>query len=383
MGKREINTLILTNKFPPSFDGVGDYSANLYQLLKAKGVKVGVVTTEPNALNFEVNNNTDLFSIIPRWSFKGCFMLLKIIKVNQIKALLIQYVPYSFSKSGLPFVFIFFLGYMRLKGIKIHTNFHEIAIRFRGNSFLSKIRSTIQRSLSYVLCFFSNSIQTSNSYYKGLLLPFQSKLIPIPSNFERLISEKEETIFEINNSIVIAVNANRCNNYFFEVIFALKNLSKKEIRIMVVGRAYENDLSFIHKKINEFELNGLFEISVNASEQVLIASMKRATLYVQLESVSSKNQGGVSSKSGSIATAMQVGIPIITTSGDMTDTSIFKDGINIYFVQYNNALVTAKIISNLSDDIQKLRLLSQSAKASYQKYFRWEHTIFHYLKLIA
>lgn len=383
MGNSEINTLILTNKFPPSFDGVGHYSANLYHLLKLKGVKVGVVTSQPNAFYFDANSQSDIFSITPNWSFKGCFILLKIINQNRIKNLLIQYVPYSYSKSGLPYVFIFFLGYMRLKGIKIHTNFHEIAIRFRGEKTFSKIRSIAQRTLAYFLCSFSNSIQTSNSYYKGLLLPFQTILIPIPSNFERLISEMEEKSFNINKNLVITVNANRCSNYFFEVIYQLKKLSRKEISIFVIGRAYETDLTFIHSKINEFELNGLFEICVNAQDQIIIDCMKTANFYIQLESVDFGKQGGVSSKSGSIATAMKLGIPIISTNGDMTDTSIFRDGINICFVEYDNALLTAQVINNLSDDIQNLQLLSQSAKDSYQKYFRWEHTILHYLQLVA
>lgn len=383
MGTSRINTLILTNKFPPSFDGVGHYSHNLYHLLKESGLKVGVVTTQSNVFDFESNNQPDIFSIASNWSFKGCFRLLKLINENQIKILLIQYVPYSFNKSGLPFVFVFFLGFLRLKGIKIHTNFHEIAIRFRGDGFLSKIRSIIQRTLAYLLCFFSNSIQTSNRYYKNLLLPFQSKLIPIPSNFEKSISENDALKFDINHNIVIAVNANRCSNKFFEVIYELKKLSTKDIKVIVIGRASDNDLAFIKNKINELSLNTAFQICVNASEETFIASMKRAKLYIQLESITNENFGGVSSKSGTIATAMQLGIPIITTCGDMTDTSIFKDGINICFVEYNNALLTAQVIYNLSGDIQNLELIGKSAIASYHHYFSWEHTILYYLQLVA
>jgi glycosyltransferase involved in cell wall biosynthesis len=383
VGKTEINTLILTNKFPPSFDGVGHYSDNLYHLLKMRGIKVGVVTTQSNVFDFERNNQADVFPIAPNWSFKGCYMLLKIINQKQVNNLLIQYVPYSYSKSGVPFIFVFFLVFMRMKGIKIHTNFHEIAIRFSGEGFLSKIRSIVQRTLAYLICSFSNSIQTSNSYYKSLLMPFQSKLIPIPSNFEKLILEKVDMEFDIDNIIVIAVNANRCNNNFFEVIYELKKLSKKDFKIIVIGRAYDDDLAFIEKKINELSLNTFFQISVNATEETFINCMKNAKLYIQLETVMANKFGGVSSKSGTIATAMQLGIPIITTCGDMTDTSIFRNGINVCFVDYNDALSTAQLIDNLSGDLQQLKLLRKSAITAYHQYFKWEHTINYYLQLVA
>jgi glycosyltransferase involved in cell wall biosynthesis len=198
-----------------------------------------------------------------------------------------------------------------------------------------------------------------------------------------LISAMELKRINLTEKLVITVNANRCSNYFFEVIYEFRKLSKKDIKIIVIGRAYETDLTFIHNKINEFDLMGIFEICVNASEQILIDCIKRSTLYIQLESVDFGKQGGVSSKSGSIATAMKLGIPIISTRGDMTDTSIFRDGINICFVEYDNPLLAALIINNLINDIQHLQLLSQSAKASYQKYFSWEYTLLHYLELVA
>lgn len=375
-----MSVLIISNNFPPLYDGVGDYSNILYQQIKQKGFRTIVATRYQEDIQINHAANPDIFSSIPNWNLSGCRRIYKLIKSKEIKHVLLQYVPYAFSTTGLPVSLLFLVCVLRIKGVKVHTNFHEIGIRLSGANLINKIRSLLQRIFAYIFCTLSNSIQTSNAYYASLLAPYNCSIIPIPSNFEF------ENLDEIENKLsetIIAVNANRCLPFFFESIGLLKQTLQKGLKVYILGRADDAELSKIKALVDLYNLKDEVEYTVHQPAKILLTILKQAAVFVQLEKVNRNGNGGVSSKSGTTATALYLGLPIITTKGDLTDLNLFKEDINLVFVPYNEPKRIAKAIYQLIENKSFHSSLCSEAKNTYSNSFAWKYTLNHFYKLIG
>ncbi len=376
LNQKNLDAIILSGNSSFKYDGVGDYSYILLQhlVLNEKSIELycGEGVDSPSVDHY--------FPIIPNWGISSLLKLTTILRQKKPKWVFLQYEPYSFSSLGTPFLLIPFLIYTRILGIKVHVNFHEISIRLISNGMFGFIRALIQRSIAYFISIASNRTHTSNLYYQSLLKPFKTDLVFVPSNFEFLI-DKGFTPKIISDSLfLIVVNANRCEKILFEIISKLSSYSTQPIQVNIIGRASQNDLIRINHYIEVFGLKKVFTFSVNLESDKVIEELQKAHLYIQLEGVSSRNQGGICSKSGTIATAMLLGIPTISTCGDMTDLQIFKDGINIIFVNGDPNNIAKKINHINSDKVLK-DSMRENAKRTYWKFFSWEHSIAYYLNL--
>jgi glycosyltransferase involved in cell wall biosynthesis len=72
-----------------------------------------------------------------------------------------------------------------------------------------------------------------------------------------------------------------------------------------------------------------------------------STIYIQLEKVVGDFKGGISTKSGAMMAAMQSGIPIISTVGDMTDMTYFKNLENIFLIKDNKSLSIINAVNSI------------------------------------
>lgn len=378
-----MSTLIVAATYLNEYDGVADYSRILYHQMKQKGVQVAVLTTKATKFKHVLDDNGDIITLVSDWGLGDWIAVIKLIKKRKFQTLLLQYVPYSFSKSGIPVKFVLLMTFLRLRGIRIHINFHEVAIRFKNAGLLQKIRSVIQKFLAYSLCLSSKTIQTSNHFYASLLCPFKVTVIPIPSNFEFQLGNNQALKAGNADTLYLAINANRCNDFFFKALDNLKKVYKKEFQIWVLGRAYPEDITYINEKVSYYKLESNFLFKVNLPTEDYLKALGNATYFIQLESLGYNNAGGISSKSGTTATAMQLGLPIISTRGDMTDHVYFSDGLNISFVLQDDPLSLVSTILSLEHDRSSRISMGQQEKRYYWKYFSWRHTISYYLEIIA
>jgi len=373
---------IVANNLPPANDGVGHYSYNLYQRLKENDINAKILTNRINTESAYISNPDIIELDIDNWNWIGCWNFFKVIQKKQPDLLLIQYVPYSFSKNGFPFYFTFVLILLRIGGTKMLISLHEISVRFLENGFRSFFRAFLQRLIAYTLCCISTNILTSNKYYASLLYPFKARVIPIPSNFEQLINTGIKTDDESNNRIVITSTANRCYETFFEIISLLAKDNRNEFIINITGRANNSDLSRINNLTEKFTLNKIINCKVNLSENKYCDILSNTNIFLHLEYVSSKGAGGVSTKSGVIATAMAFGLPIVTTCGDMTDKYIFKNKENLLFVPYDKPFTAANDIQMLIKNISVRKELSKDARSTYITHMQWSKSIEYYLSIL-
>ena len=375
-------TFIVANNLPPVIDGVGHYSYNLYQQLKLNNINVKILTNRKSTGSIYLSNPDIIELGIDTWNWSGCWKLFKIVRNRKPKWLLIQYVPYSFSKNGFPLCITFYLILLRLSNTKILISFHEVSVRFFDDGLKSFFTAFLQRLLAYALCFISTRILTSNKYYASLLYPFKARIIPIPSNFEQLINTRIIKDDECNNRIVITSTANRCYETFFEIISLLTKENANEFVINITGRADKSDLSRIDNLTKKYNLNNTIICKVNLIEKEYCSILTCTDIFLHLEYVSAKGSGGVSAKSGVLSTAMAFGLPIVATCGDMTDKLIFKNKENLLFVPYDNPIKAANDIQILIKNISVRKELSKGARNTYITHVQWSKSIEYYLSVL-
>lgn len=379
---KSLQELIVVNTLPPSLDGIGDYSFNLYKQLNENGHCIGIFSCENEKTKKFFAEFEHVFCLIKSWNINGLYKFYRFVHKKNITSLHIQYEPYSYNKYGLPLSFALLTIIFRVKGIFIHVNFHEIGVRFHNSGLKGFSRAFLQRLIAYVLAFTANSSQTSNAFYAGLLKPLRATVIPIPSNFEHIISQSVFNFFSRKKPFVISINANRCRQNCFEILSLLEKKFKFFFEVNIIGRAYPDDLNYIENQISINNLTIPIHLKVNCDEIVFISAMKESNIFLQLES-NTNNRGGVSSKSGTTATAMLLGLPIVTTFGDMTDSTLFSNNYNIFFIEYIDPNIAANQIVNIASNFENLNIIGARAKDKYFEKFSWSQTLNYYNTMLA
>jgi hypothetical protein len=256
-----MDAIIITDQPPFVNDGVGDYSYNLMNCLKNDNFSIETFCKKSN------NSVPASYSFnITSWGVIGLISLFREIRKKKPKWILFQYVPYAYSKIGIPILIPFFLLIVRISGTRIHANFHEVSIRLWNGKVSGIVRAICQRFIAYLISLFANSAQTSNKYYASLLFPFKIKILPIPSNFETFYKHTHagSLFYEEKSEQIIISNANRCNAYFFDIIYMLFSLNPI-YKLIIIGRVTPIEILFIESQLKKLKLADRTEIYVNIS----------------------------------------------------------------------------------------------------------------------
>ncbi len=351
---------LLTNRFPPALDGVGDYTFFLAAELAGKGQTVHVVcrkqpenTGPANVTIHQVTNN---------WGQDSNTILFALLRETNPDWLVLQYVPYAFQPLGLPFFLPKLLRRIRRAGVRICVMFHEVHIRPKGVK--GWIIGNLQRFIARQLCRNADAVVTSNEFYEQMLAPFcpEVQVIPVGANIvveplpEDTRSQFRKRHFP-NASFVVATFGNRDIS---EMEQAVRRLSGEGVGLLVCGVARTGYLSPTDLGIH----------------------LQCADLFVLPDPVSLRGEGGTSLKSGSLAAAFAAGLPVVGVRGDMSREPL-RHGHNIWLAENGDAAGLYDAIRLLIADpalIEKLRINGQ---ALYQEHLRWEVIARQYLEILA
>lgn len=361
---------IVSPNYPPDICGIGDYSAFLSKNLLEKNIDTHVVTfTETNHPNERVHTikNADKKSIS---SWLRCLG-----NPKNIDVIFIQYEPYSFSKKGIPLYLVYIFFMLKIKGFKIAIMFHEVATRLYIANFKKIMVSLVQLFIGYFLTAISSIRITSTSFNAKQLRPFKFTLVPIPSNFNRNAPGTNH-----NNTVQsVGCFANRIDDFFASVIDEI--LQKKIGVVYVMGKQSEK-YNEVWKKHNFYKRENLI-ITGTLSSNGIEECFNKLDIFIHMEKVDTHGRGGASLKNGSLAAALNWGLPVVTAKGDMTDENMLKDQENILFV---------KDPFNVNDWVKSVQCLQQkedfrsniqkNAAAFYEETLSWPTVTTKYISLI-
>ena len=361
-------TYLVTPNFPPDICGIGDYSDYLHRNLEENNFDNQIITFSDNKSQ---DNKINCIKIADKRSIKAWLNFLK--PAREVNAIIIQYEPYSFSKIGIPLYLIYIFGILKFKGYKVSIMFHEVATRLYIANPKKIAVSFLQLSIAYFLTAISSVRTTSTRFNAKQLIPFKFNLLPISSNFTRKTVQTSN-----NNQLVIGCFANRVDGFFAEVID--KILEKSTGVVYLIGKQNKANNPVWEK--HNFYQNKRLVLTGTLSAQEIQQVFDQLTIFAHMEKIDPKGRGGASLKNGTLAAALNWGLPVVTSKGDMTDETFLQHQHNIFFV--NNPFSAddwADSIIKLSANVTLSNTISQNAARFYKEVLSWETITKKYISL--
>lgn len=336
-------TYIVTPNYPPDICGIGDYTDFLFKHLQKEGIDVHIIT-------FSQNTIEDKFvHVIKKGQEKKLSSWLKCLKDSkEVNTIIFQYEAYSFSKIGIPLYLIYVTIFLRIRGYKLSVMFHEVATRLYTPNPKNIAVSLLQLSVAYCLTALSSIRTTSTTFNAKQLKPFRFNMLPIPSNFTR-----DTSISLPNNNLnVIGCFANRIDDFFAQVVNQI--LENKLGIVYLIGKQNKAN-NEVWEKYNFYNKDGLV-ITGMLSPNEMEDSLNKLNMFIHMEKLDPQGRGGSSLKNGSLAAALNWGLPVITSKGDMTDVTNLQNRVNVLFVDNPYKVedwVAAVIALNNNDSLRK------------------------------
>ncbi|WP_423149079.1 glycosyltransferase family 4 protein [Rubrolithibacter danxiaensis] len=374
--------LIITKNYPPTVDGVGDYS---FQLQKA-------LRTCNNTFEFYIATSkskecTELegkFFYFQHWN-KNEFKLLKnFIKEKSISVVLVQYVPYSYHKLGVPFKLVSLISDL---GLNLITVFHEVRIK------LIPWRKNFIIGLGQLLCarvLYNRSkyIITSNFHYKKLISDKDSynkiRVIPVGSN---LSSDEKNRIIksEASKSKFVITSFGQSIRCWRTILNASSKLLNDipSLQVLLIGALPEDDKRWINAEAKKLNIDHIVKVTGKISAISVHQLLKECDLYLMLENFSYNNWTGTSFRSGSLAAALEAHLPVIGNEGELTNPGIQNcEGIILLKTTTVDSLVDAILnFYCLSDQQKKER--KKSIESLFKTEISWNAIAKSYLEVIS
>ncbi len=367
-----MNILFITNKLPPAIDGVGDYTFNLAREFALHGNEVSIIchiTQSPPPLSAHI----EIYPCIERWDSSSIPVIAQIINAKRCDIVSLQYVPHGFHPKGLPFGLIDIARSIKRQGVPLFTFAHEIYARAKVWQVRRYIASVLMQWISRQIIEQSQYIATSIPHYRdmieGLLSsPRGVEVISIASNVPykeiavNALREIRSTI-ATKDQLIISFFGYRDINSSIKAIERLR-LRGVKIKLLLIGKLHPNTLA---------------PIDTYTTGKLKIEELDK---YLQLSDIlilPEESSQGVSFKSGSLAAALQRGLPVITSSGLMTDRQLL-DGENIIFTDFASIDSIAKSIERLTNRALRNKV-SRGAKIIAST-ISWRATYNRYIEMI-
>lgn len=332
--------LLVTNYFPPVVDGVGDYTRQVAAEFSNRGHEVHIICKKDPRIPSS-QDGMQIWPIATKWSFANIQEIIK--KINELGPawVMIQYVPYSFNRYGIPFAFPFLLSRINRNRTKILLTVHEPYIRFRRLPIKTFLVGQLQRIILRELCRKADKIVTTIDKYKGFVNKYSAKevhIIPVPSNIIP-VSVSEEELKLLRNRIapagqkIITTFGIRDHRFLIDVFKAVL-LKQKNVFFLICGKTRDTAL-YDSIKDRTF-ITGYLE-----SEE-LFKYLKCADVFFLPDGVRNGSEGGTSNKSTSLAAAFAAGLPIVGIKGDMNNV-LLKEAENLYLEERNAGKIAERI----------------------------------------
>jgi glycosyltransferase involved in cell wall biosynthesis len=336
---------------------VGHYTQHLAAAFGGLGQSARVVTQLANGLWYVVGCNqmaAQPLSTVVR----------QLAKATPQMQLFWQYTPYNFSRIGVPLYLPWRMFRFRLSGYRQAIFFHEVSVRFWGYGFRQALLALGQRLVANAMAAICAQSFTSIGLYGSYFWGKKPWVVPVGAN----IMPAPKAAIPLLPPVELACFANRADEALFVALAAIDR--GQPCSMVLLGNLDQRQQERIEACLHRYQLQALVTITGTLPEAELSRYLKAAQIFIQPQKVERGSQGGASGKNGTLIAAMGMGKAIITTKGDMTDPHIFRDGENLLFVPYGDAIAYGGALEQLQDAANRTAL-GLAAQASFEQYFAW------------
>jgi len=365
-----MRVLLVSGSYPPIPDGVGDYTEKVYlETQKQMGEKnVALVTRTPDA---DMGKRPGVHAIIRTWNLWGGVRTIAFARSWKPDVVHLQYPATGYGRS-LSVAFLPLLARIVLPGVRIVLTIHEYSNRtLKGRA----------RLLISMLA--SHGIIVVNELYKKDITrhcPFLGKrivYIPIGSNILRHNISREDLRKRRSllgwgeDDPVLAyfglLRAEKGIEGLLDVFYGVKR-EFPHARLLVIGGAEDT--------LIEDDLKSRV-VALGLAQDVVV------TGYLPAASVSEHLllsdvcvlpfPDGVSAKRSSFITAIEHGLPVVTTNPACPIRDL-KDGENVFLAPVGDTIAMVCHIKAMLDSPELRKTLSSNA-AQFSRTFAWESIV--------
>jgi glycosyltransferase involved in cell wall biosynthesis len=312
--------VFISSNYPPTICGVGDHTYYLVQEMMRQGIDVHVICS---ASQTEAQSKGEvLYPVVKRWNTEGGRLVSKIIEDIQPDWVIVQMVAYAYNMKGLPWQMMSLYKNLRRLDVKTLTVFHEIRIKPEGNIIkwtLSNLQTYLARRLSKM----STKVVTSIDLYADMLKDFSDKLtvIPIGSNIIPVALNPEQSLqlrqkHAINSDATIICTFGNRNVETYLPAFDRLVKDNPQLIWLLCGRTQTTaqvlkSRTYI-RYVGEMPADDVYR------------HLALGDVFFMPDPVNENGEGGSSNKSGSLACACSLGIPIVATKGNLNNALLLE-----------------------------------------------------------
>lgn len=372
---------IITGEYPPQSGGVSDYTELLANGLAASGCEVHVWCPT-------VDYDTPVHTEVVVHRFNKHFSPRNLIRLGKFltdypapRLLLVQYAPNAFGMRGLNILFCFWLLWRKLiRKDDVRVMFHEPFFYFTWQRPQRNLLALVQRLMAMVLLAASRVVYISIPAWEKILervawLRRPPMIwLPIPSTIP--LSEDRESVTAIRRKVTSDQSGKSIVGHFGTYGDNIKpELARIFIQLLrantdVVGiclgtnsNKFVNEIICAHPELKS-RLTALGSLSAKDVSHFLQACDLLLQPYPD----------GVSSRRTSVMAGLSHGLPIVTTTGVLSEPIWAETNCVVLVATNNNNNFVAAVQILLKDSFARTSLSSR-ASSVYSQYFALEQTL--------
>lgn len=354
---------ILSPNYPPNREpcGIGDFTKMLVPELVRVGVEILVLTSEDYS-GPESSDGAKVIRVARNWDLASLRRISKVVRDENIEALLVQYAPdlYSFSSRWIHFLPI--VMKLLAPGVPAALSMHTVG----GPTFVSKAGAGIMLAASSAIL----STNEEVTYLIGKYMPWRLKRlweVPIGANIEpsggreaarRKVCEAQNLSGE---GIILAHFGFYYPGKGAEQILEAAGRWKeagRDFRLFMIGGRRNDDGGFYPELQERGRQLGLGDSVVWTG---YVASEEVTEILLAADLFLAPFEGGISSRRGSLMAAIVHGLPVVSTPPKIA-TRYFRAGENFAQVPFGDAAALADEVSSLMDDPERRGLLREGSE---------------------
>jgi glycosyltransferase involved in cell wall biosynthesis len=352
----------VTSHLPPERCGIGDYTARLAAEL-APVHDVSVLASRQPAV--DIDSRVRLLPTVDDWGFRGVRALCGRVRDTRPDWVCIEYVPYLYSRLGMNLWLPFAALWMRVHGVRILLTVHEPFVDL--DTVKHVVVGVVQRVMLLLLVTASEKVAVTTTRWTAMLsrlpLGLGSRVFHLPVGSSLACvglsdGEREQLRTELGydrEDVVVAMMQPAGAGKLADLAMTVwREVGRKHptLKLLIIGTSHA---------------------PVEPSPRI------RDVGYVPAERASKLLQcadiflmpfiDGVSSRRSSLMAAMAHGLPVVTTSGPLTDPVFASSPIVMRDPADTAGLVTALDELVTSPALRCRR--SRDVRAFYLQHFDW------------
>ena len=372
-----MKVVFLTRNYPPTICGVGDHTYHLATEMLSKGIKTHVICSADQIVQ---SNDISVYPIVKEWNTEGVGLVVDVLKKIQPHWLIVQYVPHAYHPKGLPFALLSLYRAVSQLNVSILTVFHEVKIR-PERAIKTRLISFLQGQLAYKLSNRSSKVVTSIDFYdnnlkkmsadKKTIIPIASNILPIEVSLDVKQNLKEKYKISPDAKVICTFGDRNVSDY----VPAFDRLLEDYPNLVWLICGKNKTPSVIWRSRSYFRYVGAMP-----TEQIY-QHLSLGDVFFMPDFVSEEGQGGTCNKSGSLACAMSLGIPIVGSKGDMNN-KLLVDGYNILLTDIRNPLAVYDALKLCLETQGLSTYLGHNARQFYEQSLTWTASAEQFLALM-